>query len=149
MLSKTKYETNEKLYRFYILYILRGWPLDLCILIDFPIHVDAISIGFPILCSKGSQPGRHCYLFMKFGLILANSADPDLHCLSKYSFRGFPEYKGFMDGSHTILMCVYHDLLGLGARKPVLAVYSQQGSYRQVWVNFLVWLQPLQQFSRT
>ena len=75
---------------------------------DFPIHIDTISIGLPIVYFKRSQVE-----FSKLSgisvpdvvLILANSADPDemqhdvafhlgLHCLPKYLFRGFQYTKG-------------------------------------------------------
>ena len=62
---------------------------------DFPIHIDAISIKLPIVYFKGSQV---VFLCLKVILILAKSADPDemqhyaafhlgLHCLPNYPFR--------------------------------------------------------------
>ena len=78
--------------------------LTLCILMDFPIHIDTISMGLPIVHFKGSQVEFYnAILSLKVILILANSADPDemqhsaafhqgLHCLHKYLFRGF-QYK--------------------------------------------------------
>ena len=68
---------------------------------DFPIHIDAISIELPIVYLKGSQV---VFLCLKAILILANSADPDemqhyaafhlgLHCLPNYLFGGFQNTK--------------------------------------------------------
>ena len=59
--------------------------LTCCILMDFPIHIDTISMGLPIVYLKGSQVDcskLHLYdvqvfLSLKVVLILANSADPD------------------------------------------------------------------------
>ena len=61
----------------------------------FPIHIDTISMGLPILYFKGLQVDFSKYdVFLEVVLILANSADPDafqlgLHCLPKYPIRGF------------------------------------------------------------
>ena len=46
---------------------------------DFPIHIDTISMGLPIVYFKGSQVefSLLCFLSLKVALILANSADPD------------------------------------------------------------------------
>ena len=77
--------------------------LTLCILMDFPIHIDTISIGLPILYVKGSQIGffnNGVFQSLKVNLILANSADPDemqhhaafhlgLQCLPQCPVRGF------------------------------------------------------------
>ena len=60
----------------------------------FPIHIDKISIGLPILYFNGVS------LSHKVVFILANSVDPDemqyhaaihlgLHCLSEYKFMVF------------------------------------------------------------
>ena len=45
---------------------------------DFPIHIDVICIGLPILYFKGSQVkfSYAVFLSLKGVLILANSADP-------------------------------------------------------------------------
>ena len=54
--------------------------LTLCILVDFPIHIDTISIGFSILHFKGSQVEVSeiwCISALKVVLIIANSVDPD------------------------------------------------------------------------
>ena len=69
---------------------------------DFPIHIDTISMGQLFLHFKRSQVEclNDVFLSLKVVLILANSADPYemqhyaafhlcLHCLSKYLFRGF------------------------------------------------------------
>ena len=53
-----------------------------------------------IICKK------YCFLLSEIFFTFTNSVDPDemqhcaafhldLHCLQKYSFSGFPEYKGF------------------------------------------------------
>ena len=69
---------------------------------DFPIHIDTIIMGLPIVYFKGSQikfSELWSFLSLKIVLILANSADPNemqhyaafhlgLHCLPKYKFRG-------------------------------------------------------------
>ena len=72
-------------------------------------HIDTISMGLPILYFKGSHVdfflNNDVFLSLNVVLILLNSADPHeiqlyaafhmgLHCLPKYSYRGFPEYKG-------------------------------------------------------
>ena len=74
---------------------------------DFPIHIDTISMGLPTLYFKGSHVviSKLRCISMKVFLILANSADPDemqhhaafhqgLHCLTKYPIRGFQYTKG-------------------------------------------------------
>ena len=77
--------------------------LTLCIMMDFPIHIDTISIGLSIVYFKGSQVEFSPSL--KVVLILAKSADPNemqhyaafhlgRHCLPKYPFRGFQNTKG-------------------------------------------------------
>ena len=77
--------------------------LTVSILVDFPIHIDKINMGLPIVFFKGSQVKfSKCDVFLsvRVVLILANSADPDqmqhyaafhlgLHCLPKYLFSGF------------------------------------------------------------
>ena len=61
---------------------------------DFPIHIDTLSMGLPIVHFND------VFLSLIVVLILANSADPDemqhyaafhlgLYCLQKYSFRSF------------------------------------------------------------
>ena len=69
--------------------------LTLRILIDFPIHIDTICMGLPIVYFKGSQVEFLMYdvfCSLKVVLIIANSVDPDemqhyaafhldLHCL--------------------------------------------------------------------
>ena len=55
---------------------------NLCILMNFPIHIDMIiSMELLILYSKRSQVDvskhRHAFLTLKIHLILANSADSD------------------------------------------------------------------------
>ena len=73
--------------------------LTLCILMDFPIHIDTISMELPILYFYGSQVEVY-KLPLKVVLILANCTDPDemqhyaafhlgLHCFPKYLYRGF------------------------------------------------------------
>ena len=74
---------------------------------DFPIHIDTISMGLPTLYFKGLHVviSKLRCISMKFFYILANSADPDemqhyaafhqgLHCLTKYPIRGFQYTKG-------------------------------------------------------
>ena len=70
---------------------------------DFPIHIDTICMGLPIVYLKGSQVeflNYDVFLSLKVILTFANSADQDemqrkaafhlgLHCLPKYPFRGF------------------------------------------------------------
>ena len=83
--------------------------LTFCILMDFPIHIDAIGLGLPILYFKGPQVEVSELLFflsLKVDvLILANSADSGemqhyaafhlgLHCLPKYPFRDLQFRKG-------------------------------------------------------
>ena len=64
---------------------------------DFPILIDTISMGLPIVYFKGSQEeflNYDVFMSLKVVLILANSTDPDemqhyaafhlgLHCLPK------------------------------------------------------------------
>ena len=89
---------------------------------DFPLHIDTIIMGLPIVYFKGLQveisnydvkgsqveiSNYDVFLSLHVVLILSNSADPDemhhnaacnlgLHCLPEYQFRGFPVYKGLM-----------------------------------------------------
>ena len=54
--------------------------LTLCILIDFPIHIDTIKMRLTIVFFKGLQVdflNYDVFLSLKFVLILANSVDPD------------------------------------------------------------------------
>ena len=60
---------------------------------DYPIHIDTISMELSILCFKVLMIRISIYnsvfLSLKIVFILANSADPDeyhrgVHCLSKY-----------------------------------------------------------------
>ena len=54
--------------------------LTLCVLMDFPIHIDSMIMGLPIVYVKGSQfffQNFDVFLFLKLVLILANSADSD------------------------------------------------------------------------
>ena len=47
---------------------------------DFPIHIDSMIMGLPIVYVKGSQfffQNFDVFLFLKLVLILANSADSD------------------------------------------------------------------------
>ena len=74
----------------------------------FPIHIDTISMGPPIMHLKRLYVNVLYYdvhLSLKVVLNLANSVDPDemqhnaafhqgLHCLPKYLFRGFRYTKG-------------------------------------------------------
>ena len=71
---------------------------------DFPIHIDTISMELSILCVWGSQV-EFTKLWCISVLILANSADPDdmqhyaafhlgLRCLTKYPFSSFQYTKG-------------------------------------------------------
>ena len=75
----------------------------LCILVDFSIHIDTISMGLPILYFMGSQiqvSKLWCICAFNVVLVLVNCADSDemqhdaafhlgLHCLQKYMFRRF------------------------------------------------------------
>ena len=75
---------------------------------DFPINIDTISMGQPIVYFKGSQVDfskLSCISLSEDFIILAKSADPDemqygaafhlgLHCLPKYLFMGFQYTKG-------------------------------------------------------
>ena len=70
---------------------------------DFPIHIDTISMGMSIVYFKGSLvefSKLWLFLSLEVVLILAKSADSGeikhyaafhlgLHCLPKYPFRGF------------------------------------------------------------
>ena len=72
-------------------------------MVNFPIHIDTISMGQSIVQLKGSKVEFsklwYFFLFLNAVLILANIADPDemqhtafhlgLHYLQTYSFRGF------------------------------------------------------------
>ena len=74
---------------------------------DFPIHIDTISMGQPILHFKRSQVESlnfEVFLSLKVVLILANSADPyeiqhyavfhlGLHCLPKYAVSSIHRVK--------------------------------------------------------
>ena len=54
--------------------------LTLRILMDFPIHIDTISMGLPIVYFKGSQVEfSNVYVFrsLKVVIIRANRVDPD------------------------------------------------------------------------
>ena len=88
--------TNETNFVDESLSVSPGNPI--CILMDFPIHFDTISMGLPILYLKGFL--IIVSLSLKVVLILANSADPDemqhyaafhlgLTCLAMYPFRSF------------------------------------------------------------
>ena len=74
---------------------------------DFPIHIDTINMGLPIVYLKGSQVefSKMCFILsLKIDLALANSADTfllhfigaGLHCLPilKYPFKGFQYTNG-------------------------------------------------------
>ena len=75
---------------------------------DFPKHIDTISLGLPIVYYKGLPvefQNNDIFLSLKIVLILANSEDPygmlhfaafhlGLHCLPRYTFRGFRYIKG-------------------------------------------------------
>ena len=82
--------------------------LTLCVLMDFPIQIDTISMGLPIMYFKGSQiefSKLECFSVPECCFNLANSADPDemqhcaafhqgLHCLPKNPFRDIWSLKG-------------------------------------------------------
>ena len=85
--SRVKHSTTEPL-------------RSLFILIDYPIHIDTISMRLSILYFEGSQ--NDVFLSLK-SFVIANSADPDdsnvafhlgLHCLPKYLFTGIQNEKG-------------------------------------------------------
>ena len=69
--------------------------LTLCILMDFPIQINTITIGLSIIHFKGF-PDNYELQSLKIVFILANSAafHLGLHCLLKYPFRGFQNTKG-------------------------------------------------------
>ena len=70
-------------------------------------HIDTRSVGLPIMYDRDLRLyflNYDVFLSLKIVLNLANSAEPDemqhyaafhlgLHCLQKYSFRGFPNTK--------------------------------------------------------
>ena len=73
-------------------------------LMDFPMHIDTISMGPPIMFGRKFL-NNDVFMFLKVVLILENSADPDemqhyaaihlgLHCLPTYPFRGSKFTKG-------------------------------------------------------
>ena len=74
---------------------------------EFPIHIETISMELPIECFKGSRVwfSYDVFLYLKDVLVLSSSADRDemqhyaafhqgLYCLLKYLFRGFQYTKG-------------------------------------------------------
>ena len=71
-------------------------------LLDFPLHIDLISMGLPIVYFKGSPVSfsrLRCISVHECCLILANSADPGeikyfIWIFPTYPFRGFPYIKG-------------------------------------------------------
>ena len=81
---------------------------SLFILLDYPIHIDTISMELSILYLKGFSVQisiNGIFLSLKIVFILANSADPDemlpyaafhlgIHCLRKYLFIGILNEKG-------------------------------------------------------
>ena len=86
--------------------------LTLFILIDFPTHIDTISMGFSILYFKGLHVKNFEFQYISVPediFTLANSADLDemlhyaafhlgLHCLPKYCLPV---------GLHRIIHCIY------------------------------------------
>ena len=73
---------------------------NLSILMDFPIHIETISVRLPIVYFKGNFLNYDIFLPLKVVLIISNSVDPDemqhnaafylgRYCLLKYSLRGF------------------------------------------------------------
>ena len=70
---------------------------------DFPIHIDTISLGLPIMFFKGSQVDvskLYCISVPEGCFNLSKQCRPyemqhnaafhlDLHCFAKYRFRGF------------------------------------------------------------
>ena len=92
--SRVKHSTTEPL-------------RSLCILMDFLIHINTISMGLPILYFNGHRKKLNHYvlLSLKVALILANNEDPNemqhyaafhlvLQCLPEYPFRGFQYTEG-------------------------------------------------------
>ena len=75
---------------------------------DYPIHIDTISMELSILCCRGLPVKIYkndVFLSLKNVLIITNSADPDemlpyaafhlgLHCLPKYLCTGVVNEKG-------------------------------------------------------
>ena len=85
--------------------------LTLCIQMDFPIHVDTMSMGLSIVYFKGSQlkfskvwcvsVSESCFIFNSKqcrpwwnAALCCKWLQLGLHCLPKYPFRGFQYTKG-------------------------------------------------------
>ena len=75
-------------------------PLPLYILMDYPMHIDRISIGLSIVYFKGSHvefSRLWCISVHEDFLILVSNADLlGLGCLPKYQFWGFQYTKGLI-----------------------------------------------------
>ena len=82
--------------------------LTLCILMDSSFWFDTMNLGLSIGHILGCQViilKNIVFFCLKISFTFTNSVDPDemqhfaavhlgLHCLQKYSFRGFPDTKG-------------------------------------------------------
>ena len=71
---------------------------------DFPISIDTIGIGLPIVCFKGSQvevSKFDVFLSLKVLVILAKCADPDEIC--QITRLGISSIKGLKNNSMNIL----------------------------------------------
>ena len=75
--------------------------LTLCFLLDFLISIDTICMGLPTVYFKGSQVefSELCCISAPEGCFNISKQHYaafhlGLHCLQKYSFRGFPNTKG-------------------------------------------------------
>ena len=89
---------------------------------DFPIHIDTISMGLPIVSLKGSQvefSNLDLYLSLKVILIVANSADrgemqhyPAFHLASLFAkvlVKGFP-FISVQRVQFNTLLLRFHDI---------------------------------------
>ena len=83
--------------------------LTLCILIVSSFWFETRNLGSPYYISRGVRLNLKkknvVFFFLKIFFTFTNSVDPDemqhfaafhlgLHCVQKYSFRGFPNTKG-------------------------------------------------------
>ena len=74
-----------------------GGSLMLFIMVDFPIHIDTISMDLSILYFKGSQVKNSKILHIS---VSQQTVDPTemsgLHCLLKYLFTGIQNEKSIL-----------------------------------------------------
>ena len=91
--------------------------LSLCIPMEFPVKLDTVKSGWPIVYIEGSQAiisKNVIFLSLKIDSILANSADPD----------EMPPYAAFHLGLHGLpkYLMVHRGLFGLYA---VIKLYNE------------------------